>query len=49
MPPNDNMTAKEFLYYYSTYCKDLQEAKQEAERIASAQKGKRRIRMSNGK
>lgn len=26
--PSDSMTAKELLYYYSSYSKDLQEAKE---------------------
>ena len=37
MQPNDNMSAKELLYYYSAYQKDLAEAKQ-AEELRKAQR-----------
>lgn len=39
--PNDNMPAKELMYYYSSYAKDLQEAKEKE--LAKRKKGSSKV------
>lgn len=44
--PSDNMFAKELLYYYSSFSKDLQDAKEKAAQIeATKKRGKKTIRL----
>jgi hypothetical protein len=51
--PNDNMDAKSLLYFYSCYCKDLQEEKERQamekalkSRVASAMRSKVNVPVS---
>jgi hypothetical protein len=44
------MTAKELLYYYSCYCKDLQEAKNREDLKKNSAKGRaNRVKIPMGK